>query len=179
MSMTNTEGAKTRLGFSYIKTRVKKQAEYFIYASYFAIAIAITVIVLTELTFPNFILQDGLWADWTKAMSSQKPFYSHVAKQYVDPDVIRGALTVEILNSVMFSIFYFFAIFATSFAVVFPIYNKIMKRAVSGLTDDKVKRGTEILKDDKFLDTYKKLQDTENDSLTLTKIYSYEEVKRK
>lgn len=179
--MKNQENTKTRIGFSYMKTRVKKQAEYFLYAFYLALAMTVIVMVLTEIYFPNFILQDGLLSDWHRSFNSSKPFYSSVTGQYLDPSVVKGALMTEILDSIIFSVLYFFGVLITSLVFVFPLYNKIIAKEVAGLTDDKILEGSEVLDDDKFLSIYNKLSKEEEnpeDSFSLTKVYKFEEVKK-
>jgi len=179
--MRNQENAKTRIGFSYMKTRVKKQAEDFLHASYLALAMTVIVMILTEIYFPNFILQDGLFSDWQRSFNSSKPFYSPVAGQYLDPAVVKGALVTEILDSMIFSVFYFFGVLITCMVLVFPFYNKIIAKEVAGLTDDKILEGSEVLEDDKFLAIFNKLSKEEEnpeDSFSLTKVYNFDKVRR-
>jgi hypothetical protein len=176
--MRNIEQEKTRLAFSYVKTRFKKQSEYFVYGMYAAMLITVVVMILTEVFFPNFILQDGLFSDWQRAFNSSKPFYSEAAGQYLDPRVVKGALFTEIIDSLIFSIFYFFGVLLTSFVLIFPVYNRFITEKVAGLTDDKILEGTEVLEDEKFVGMYDQLRREEQEGFTLTKVYKFEEVDR-
>lgn len=176
--MIDSKGAKTRLGFSYIKTRFWKEGEYFIYPTYIALAITVLILFLTERIFPNFILEDGLFNDWQRSIGATEPFYSETAEAYLDPNVVRGALMTKILDAAAFSIFYFFIILATSFAVTYPYYNRFMEKKVDGLTDDNVIAGTEVLTDDKFLEKYSALSELSEDSFSLTEIYKFKKVNK-
>lgn len=176
--MIQSEGSKTRLGFGYLKTRVKKQSEYYIYGMYIALAITVLIMFLTESFFPNFILEDGLLTDFQRSISSTEAFYSNTAGMYLDPEVVRSSLMTEILNSGIFAIFYFFIVLITSFVIVYPFYNRYITKEVEGLTDDNVLTGTEVLEDERYLSKLKELGEESEDSFTLSKVYKFNEVRR-
>lgn len=191
-SIYQSTGEKRRLGFKYLINRIIQQKTYYEAFAVISLIFTIFFVIIICLFKDNYFFTEGVFTDlWNSTFNIQHvlnnnktelQIYSEVYQhQVVVSDEFKTSIYTIILRNLITSFLKIGAIFI----ICFYFSTKLSRKKIDEITDqiheDKVLRGSKVLKDEEYINKLKELGEYAPDDgayITLSGVYERELIKR-